>query len=107
MTYGKLTSPNPSQSKSYADYLRIAKERGRSRRAAYESMCESREKDFRLYTSGANNCDKENRKMSTDNATVSSNNGCHWAMQTIEIKSQDGGVISLRPPDRKSNETCS
>ena len=107
MTYGKLSSPIPSQSsKSYADYLRVAKERGRSRRAAYESMRESRENEFRLYTSGAN-CDKENRKVSTDNIAVPSNNGCHWAMQTIEIKSQDGGVISLRPPGRQGSETCS
>ena len=95
---------NPHSIRSYTDYLRVAEERGRKRRAAFNHEPDPRESRFTVYIRGANS-DKENVRSSKlpSKPTSSRPSNCNWGLETVEIRATDGGCISLRPPERQSS----
>ena len=99
---------NPSSTRSYTDYLRVAEARGRRRRAAFNQDPDPREARFSVYIRGANS-DKENvrsshtPKLPSKQTCASRSLNSGWGLETVEIRASDGGSISLRPPERQSS----
>ena len=78
-------------------HLTFFQNRGKARRASYETPADPREHDFKLYLQGANAERDAAQVLRSSWSTAPTRQSASWAMQTFQIKSQDGETIPVKP----------